>query len=63
MDLIEAGGAIRGFEKFGVYRVEVLEGEGVEGDPTRIVIYWFLESGALILRDDPRPRPPQRMRL
>jgi hypothetical protein len=39
-----------------VIKVAVNEGEGVEGNPVRHVIYWYTKDGELIAHNDPLER-------
>lgn len=43
--------------KVTLIRVEHLIGEGVEGDPVRVVTDYYTEDGDHFKRDDPYPTP------
>lgn len=51
--LVDSPPNFRGFKKLIVYEVSVAEGEGVEGDPVRVVKRYFTEDGELLFYKDP----------
>ena len=48
-------GQLAKFERHEVFEVKVLEGSGVKEDRFRMVTYWVLPDGRLLVRFDPRP--------
>lgn len=45
-------GALRSFERRDVFVARIVEGEGVEGDPVREIVYWIDPDGWVISRYD-----------
>lgn len=43
---------LRRYERVTVNRIVVCEGEGVHPDPVREVVYWMLDNGELLYKDD-----------
>lgn len=63
--LFRVGGAVGGLRHFArhdVFRLIVLEGSGVPGDPYRNVTYWVLPEGLLLARFDPKVPIPEEER-
>jgi hypothetical protein len=44
---------LRGFHRETVTCVAVAEGAGQDGDPVRVVEYWYRDDGVLLVRRDP----------
>lgn len=53
---IERYSNLRGVSIEEVIKVSVNEGEGIEDDPIRRVVYWYTKDGTLIGHDDPEIR-------